>query len=223
MLSPSVRSLVFRLDGEPLAFQAGQYVDLLAKGERGFVYRRSYSIASPPSDPEIELAVTRVEGGPLSTALHAMPLGERVEIEGPDGNFTRPPAHAALPALFVATGTGLAPFRAMLAEELAREEDGPPLVLLFGCRTERDVLWADELRTWTAHPRFRMEVTLSRADAAWAGRKGYVQAHTPEILRPLLPAHVYVCGLAKMVDEVVELVTRTLGVSRDLVHYETYD
>jgi ferredoxin-NADP reductase len=228
MLSPSVRSLVFRIDSpEPFAFEPGQYVDLLAPAERGLLYRRSYSIASPPSrSPEIEIAVTLVEGGPLSTALHAMPTGAHAEIEGPFGAFTRPPAHRMLPAAFVATGTGLAPFRAMLEAELADEPhvDGPPLVVLFGCRTEADILWGDELRAMASQsPRLSLHVTLSRPSPAWHGRSGYVQRHLNAIVPPLLPAHAYVCGLSKMVDEVVVMLERSLAMPRHAIHYETYD
>ena len=108
----------------------------------------------------------------------------------------------------------------MLAEEISRAPEGPPLVLLFGCRTEHDILWSDELEAWKANPRFRLEVTLSRPDERWRGRRGYVQAHTAEIATTLgspggagtnVPAHFYVCGLAKMVDEVVALITGPIG------------
>src|SRR2546429_4911772 len=86
MLSPSVRSLVFRCtDGEALAFHAGQYVDLFVPTAR-FVEKRPYSIASPPRPHErpgaFEIAVTRVEGGAASTAIHSMEIGTRVEFEG---------------------------------------------------------------------------------------------------------------------------------------------
>ena len=81
----------------------------------------------------------------LSNRLYFRP---EIKIEVEDGrSFVRRSPERQHPALFVATGTGLAPIRAILAEE-AREASGPPLVLLFGCRTTADVLWGDELRVW---------------------------------------------------------------------------
>jgi ferredoxin-NADP reductase len=221
-LSPSVRSLVFRFaDGAPFAFEPGQYVDLYARVASGFVFKRPYSIASPPGE-DLELAVTRVADGPMSTALHAMPPGERAEIFGPAGVF-RMRGERERPALFVATGSGLAPLRAMLARDLA-EPGGGARVLLFGVRTEADILWKEELEAWAReHPRFRLEPTLSRPAAAWRGRTGYVQRHLAEEVAALGTPHVYVCGLSRMTDEVTRALERDLGVPHDRVSYETFD
>jgi ferredoxin-NADP reductase len=222
-----VRSLLFRTtDGSPVGHVAGQYLDLVVPTARGFPFKRSYSIAShpDPSRPDrFEIAVTRVQGGPTSEALHALQPGALVELEGPLGNFVRPAEHRSHPALYVATGTGLAPLRAMLAEDVAVPE-GPPLVLLFGCRTPADLLWADELHAWhSSNSRFRLHVTLSRAPPEWRGLVGYVQRHAHGIARALPGAHAYVCGLSPMVDDVVALLEREVGLPHSDVHYEVYD
>jgi CDP-4-dehydro-6-deoxyglucose reductase len=230
MLSPSVRSLTMRMvDGAPVGHVAGQYVDVLVPTSRGLAFRRSYSIASEPGGAhpaELEIAVTRVDGGPTSEALHAAAPGARVELEGPRGSFVRRDEDRGRPALFVATGTGLAPIRAMLAEE-TRRTDGPPLALLFGCRTPADVLWGDELAAWArACPRFGLHVTLSRPPPGWSGLAGHVQRHVPALVAALGgPArlHAYVCGLSPMVDEVAALLERDAGVPRAAVRLETYD
>jgi ferredoxin-NADP reductase len=227
MLSPSVRSLELRMvDGGPVGHAAGQYVDLVLPTGRGLPFRRSYSIASAPDParPEVfEVAVTRVEGGPTSEALHALEPGGRVEVEGPQGTFLRTVDDRRHPGLFVAAGTGLAPLRAMLTEDV-RLPDGPPLVLLFGCRSPRDLLWGDELRSWTeACPRFRMHVTLSRPPPDWAGLSGYVQKHARELGARLPGARAYVCGLSAMVDDVVRLLERDAGIPHAAMRYETYD
>jgi CDP-4-dehydro-6-deoxyglucose reductase len=226
-LSPSVRSLVFRTtDGSAVGHVPGQYLDLIVPTPRGLPFKRSYSIASAPDSDQLdrfEVAVTRVEGGPTSEALHSLRLGATVEIEGPEGHFVRREAERAHPALFVATGTGLAPLRAMLAEDV-RAADGPPLVLLFGCRTPRDLLWCDELHDWQRTcPRFVLHVTLSRAPPEWRGLAGYVQRHAHGLAQALPGAHVYVCGLGAMVDDVVRLLERDGGMPRSALHYEVYD
>ncbi len=225
-LSPSVRGLRFRaVDGRPIGHAAGQYLDLVVPTRRGLPFRRSYSLASAPDpgDPgAFEVAVTRVEGGPTSEALHELPLGAAVEFEGPRGTFVRRDDDRAHPALFVAAGTGLAPIRAMLSEEVAHPS-GPPLVLLFGCRTPADLLWGDELRGWQARcRRFDLEVTLSRPTPDWAGLTGYVQRHVVARARALTAPRVYVCGLSAMVDAVNALLERE-GLPRADLRYETYD
>jgi ferredoxin-NADP reductase len=222
-----VRSLTFRvLDGSAVGHVAGQYVDLIVPTARGLPYKRSYSVASAPDSAHpdrFEIAVTRVEGGPTSEALHALPIGGVVELEGPSGTFVRRQPEREYPALFVATGTGLAPIRAMLAEE-TREGSGSPLVLLFGCRTTADVLWGDELRAWQrVCPRFVRHVTLSRAPPEWRGLAGYVQRHARDLAGSLPGVHAYVCGVSAMVDDVVKLLAGDAGLSRDVLHYEVYD
>lgn len=221
-LSPSVRGLRFSTV-QPLAYQAGQWVNLYVKTSAG-EEMRAYSIASPP-DParptEFEIAVTRVEGGLASQALHDMAAGESVIFDGPWGFFTHDDRADA--TVFVGTGTGLSPLRAMLHAELARAGSAP-MVLLFGCRSEEDILYRKELEALASnHPRFRYEVTLSRPSSEWRGRSGYVQTHLPELVTPLAPAHVYICGLSKMVKEVRRVLKEDLGLDRKAIHSERYD
>src|SRR5690606_20521098 len=100
------------------------------------------------------------------------------------------------------------------------------LWILFGARHEEDVLWRDELQTWPLeHPNVRVEVTLSRPRADWAGRRGWVQEHLPDLWAELgaADAHVWVCGLERMVKAVRELARGPLGLDRKQVHQEKYD
>lgn len=230
-LSPSVRRFVWRsVDGRPFDFLAGQWMKLYLPGG----LERDYSIASPPRAPDaegadrFELAITRVEGGPGSAALFALEPGARLTVLGPNGLFVREDRHRDAPAVYVATGTGLAPFRAILLEEFARAESAPQ-VLVFGCRTPADLLYRDELEALArAHPRFRYLPTLSRADDAWTGARGYVQTHLPALARELATAdgpapHYYVCGLGRMIDDTRRVLKETLGVDRRCIHTERYD
>jgi CDP-4-dehydro-6-deoxyglucose reductase len=227
-LSPLVRELVFeREGGTPLDYSPGQWVNLVLSLPDGEV-KKAYSIASAPKGSgRFELAVTRVEGGAASEHLHAMPVGSSLRVVGPHGLFTRDPADAK-PALFVATGTGLSPLRSMMQAALLAGSTAP-LWLLYGCRFESDLLYADEARAWAEqHPGVRYETTLSRPPEGWTGRKGYVQDHVPELYRALAEQageapHVYTCGLDRMVSAVKDLVRGELGAERRSVHFERYD
>lgn len=222
MLSPSVRSLELTLDDGPLAFEAGQWVDLYVRTPQG-EQKRAYSIASAPGAPLLEIAVTRVVDGAASNALHELPLGADLALSGPFGLFTRDADQRARPALFVATGTGLSPLRSMLFD-WRKQAPRAPVTLLFGVRSEQDILWGEELAAWAARELdFRLEVTLSRAGPAWQGRRGYVQQHLAELLRELDAAHVFVCGLNRMVSEVRALCKGELGLDRKRIHSERYD
>jgi CDP-4-dehydro-6-deoxyglucose reductase len=229
-LTPSVRELIFeRTDGAPFQFDPGQWVNLVLPLPEGEI-KRAYSIASAPlaGSPRFELAVTQVEGGPGSQYLHAMKEGETLRAIGPQGLFTRG-KDAALPSLFIATGTGLTPFRSMIQAALTAGH-GAPLWLLFGARYEEDILYGNELSRWTAaHPHVRYEVTLSKATAGWTGRRGYVQHHASELVRDLralgggADPHAYICGLDRMVGSVKDLLRNELALPRKHVHTERYD
>jgi ferredoxin-NADP reductase len=225
LLSPSVIGLRLACaDGAPVVFIPGQWVNLhVAAG--GEIEKRPYSIASAPNPaaPEtFDLAVTLVEDGHVSGALHALKVGDSLNMDGPYGFFTRED-HVDEDALLVGTGTGVAPLRSMLQAALAAPS-GPRLTLLFGCRTQADLLYRGELEALAQrHERFRFEPTLSRADAAWPGRRGYVQTHLPELIPRLGRPNVYVCGLSNMVNAVRVVLKETLGYNRKQIHTERYD
>ena len=222
-ISPAVRELTFeRCDGAPITFEAGQWMNLVLPLESGEI-RRAYSVASAPDGTnKFQLAITHVEGGPGSTYLHETPLGSLLRAVGPQGFFTRTKHHDA-PSLFVATGTGLTPFRSMILE--AKLE--APTWLLFGARTEADLIYRDELQIAAKNqPNLHVDYTLSRASDAWSGRTGYVQTHVKELWNQLAafgPPHAYVCGLERMVSAVRALLREEMLVPRQQVHSERYD
>jgi NAD(P)H-flavin reductase len=224
MLSPSVRGLRFVAEDRLVEYRAGQSIDLLVPTRRGLVMRRPYSIASAPDRAgALELAVTRVEGGPTSTALHELACGAIVEAVGPSrGWLARRDDEREAPLLLVATGSGLAPFRALLQEELQRL-GGPPVALIFGCRTQADILWREELEQWATNvPRFSLTTTLSRPDGQWRGASGWVQRHVVGVARTIDPALVLLCGLSPMTDAIERLLGEA-GVPASRMRVEAYD
>lgn len=142
----------------------------------------------------------------------------------PLGYFTlRHPGHRAV---FVATGTGIAPFRSMLLDHLPRTE--PRITLLFGVRYMEGLLYRDEFEQLEKkYQSFRFLPTLTRPTESWKGRTGRVQAHLDEALalrtsEELPTVDVYICGLKEMVDDVrKELKQR--GFDRKQIIYEKYD
>jgi CDP-4-dehydro-6-deoxyglucose reductase len=231
-LSPSARELTFeRADGAPFAFEPGQWVSFVLRVD-GNEIRRSYSIASAPNgSARFDITVTHVVGGPGSSVLHAMEPGVHVTVIGPQGFFTRP-LDPVQPSLFVATGTGVTPFRSMLGAAIAAG-DRTPTWLLLGVRREEDLLYRDEISALAAaHAHIRFFPTLSQpAHDSWSGRRGYVQTHVRTLLEELTalpasagkPPHAYICGLQKMVGSVRELLRKEMGLPRERVHTERYD
>ena len=227
-LAPSVKSFVFeRLDGRPLAFEPGQWLNLILPLESGEI-RRAYSIASAPDGTgRFELAVTEVTGGPGSGYLCGLGPGARLRAVGPQGFFTRAPLDP-YPSLLVATGTGVTPLRSMMNAAIAARTT-TPLWLLLGVRHEDDILYRAEFEAAArTRSHVRVHFTLSQGAAGWSGRRGYVQEHIPELWPELARAtgaepHLYVCGLERMTTAVRQLVRKDMGVPRERVHSERYD
>ena len=159
----------------------------------------------------------------MSNYLCDMNEGDEILCQGPFGDFIlRPPMRDTL---FIATGTGIAPFRSMLhwlLADRARHED-MRLWLLFGSRTEQDIYYHDEfLQLAREHKNFQYLPTLSRGAAEWKGLRGYVQEHVPEIVAGRSDMHAYICGLDKMIKANRELL-KSLGWDRKSIRYEKYD
>jgi CDP-4-dehydro-6-deoxyglucose reductase len=224
MLTPSVRELT--LDPGPgFTYVPGQWVSLRIPLAHGEFVQRAYSIASPPrEDGRFAIAVTRVEGGPGSNALHTIAPRQTLECSHAQGFFTLEPA--ARSTLLVATGTGVCPLRALLGPALAPDRAPARVTLLLGVRTEDDLLYRDDFeRLQREHPaRFRFVPTLSRPGDAWTGRTGYVQTHLRALFTDLGgDADVYVCGLQRMVREARAVLKGELGLPRERIHAERYD
>ncbi len=142
-----------------------------------------------------------------------------VGANGPSGKLVW---QGESPALFVAAGTGIAPLRALIREELARAS-ASPLHLLFGCRNRTEELWGDEWRQLeSAQPRFQFWSSHSQPLPDHAGRVGRVQAHLMQAARALGPGlRAYVCGHKPMVAECASLLVEC-GAAEDRIFGESY-
>ncbi len=177
----------FELERPPgFSFQPGQAVRMLSAG-----LERDYSIASGPEESRIALCIRRMAAGFLSPVLAAAELGTPFIFSGPHGFFTY--QSSAKPAVFVATGTGVAPFVSM-ARAGTRG-----FLILHGVRTAADLCYADTLREGAS----RYVPCLSCARANQVPRDGF-HGRATEYLKRLLPPgeyDFYLCGRREMVRD----------------------
>ena len=159
----------------------------------------------------------------MSNFLCDMREGEQITCQGPFGDFIlRPPLRDTI---FIATGTGIAPFRSILHWLLAdpSRHQGRSFFLLFGSRTEKDIYYHQEfLQLAAEHANFDYLPTLSRGGPEWKGLRGYVQEHVPGIVPGRAEMNAYICGLDKMIKANRELL-KGLGWDRKSIRYEKYD
>ncbi len=190
-------TIAFTLEGAgALSFLPGQYVNVLVPGTEA---RRSYSFSSPPSAETQSFLVRDIPHGLMSTFLREARPGAPLEFVGPSGSFYL--REVRRPLLFLAGGTGLAPFLSMLGK-LAETGCAQPVHLVYGVTNDEDLVGVDRLEEFAARlPDFTF-TTCVAADASAHPRKGYVMAHVE-------PSHlnggevdVYLCGPPPMVDAV---------------------
>ena len=113
-----------RFDGEPTPFEPGQYMTIGVMAD-GKILQRPYSVASPPAvagAEGYEFYIRRVQGGTFTPVLFDLPVGHRMRMIGPKGKFTLLPGDDRT-HIFISSGTGNAPFIAMMKQLL---HDGAP-------------------------------------------------------------------------------------------------
>ncbi len=219
-LSPTVKNFHFEFRQQlRFAFQAGQFV-MVEVPREGKNVRKPYSIASPPHWPgKVELCIKKVEGGYVSTYFFGLTEGYVMPMEGPLGVFAlKKPYPEKL--VFVATGTGVAPLRAMIYTLFEAGHRGP-ITLILGIRYENEILFDEEFRKLAQeHPNFEYIPTISRPQH-WQGAKGYVQDQIRDRFTDPNGIEIYACGLVPMINSLKETLEK-LGYPKKSLHFERW-
>lgn len=202
--TPRVRSLWLRVPGWP-GHRAGQHVDVRLTAEDGYQAQRSYSIASAPEQPLVELTVERLEDGEVSPYLtQAVAVGDPLELRGPVGGYFVWDVAMGGPLLLVAGGSGVVPLMAMVRHRAAVAAGaGVPCRLLYSCREWEEVIYRDELQRAAAGLEVRWTLTR-RQPAGWTGYRRRVDvAMLREVgWAPSERPICYVCGPTGFVETV---------------------
>ncbi|PIR61864.1 MAG: hypothetical protein COY81_01060 [Candidatus Pacebacteria bacterium CG_4_10_14_0_8_um_filter_43_12] len=211
----------FELD-EPhrIPFAAGQYVSIKVD-ERGD--RRSYSICSTPDiDHGFELLIDLAPQGLGVKYLESLKFGDTVQILGPMGMFVVPDDPTEENLVFIATGAGIAPIKAMILDQLQVKHDQRPIILYWGLRYERDAFWFLELQELSqSFPNFSFHPVMSRPENAdWVLCRGRV---TDCLVNHPLPEKTgyYICGNAQMLTDVLTILEQK-GVEITHLHHEKF-
>lgn len=209
-LAPDVAKVQLRLPPtSDFRFLPGQYIDVIGHGG----IRRSYSLANASvADKMLELHIREVEGGAMSKYWFkdAKP-NDLLRLHGPLGTFFLREA-GGTDVVFLATGTGIAPVKAML-EGLAQAEPArrPRSVSIFwGGRVESDLYW-----TPSPDVALRFVPVLSRAGEEWRNARGYVHQVLIEETPNFAEMTVYACGSPAMIQSAKQaLIERGLSAQR---------
>ncbi|NCO52073.1 MAG: hypothetical protein GW875_08230 [Deltaproteobacteria bacterium] len=195
MNSLMVRRVIFhtdqlfelQLERGAVTFEPGHCVALSMDATES----RPYSIASGTGEDILRFLIRRVPQGLVSNWLAERRPGERVQVSAPFGWFAPGRSATEEQSVFIATGTGIAPFLSYLRSQPPRL----PLACFYGVSYAEEALGLEELR---CVPHFRLAVSRQTIDNAFVGRVTGLLDQLP--LGPGL--HYYLCGLDAMIDEI---------------------
>ncbi len=225
-LTHDVIELVFE-SNPTFSFAPGQFISIFVPGAGpgGRDLRRAYSISSAPElnyhgGWVFELCVKLVDGGPGTTYLNNMKIGDILKGMTPYGDFVFK-THHAKHVLMVSTGTGIAPFKSMVFSKVYQDAKPVSTTLLFGARVEEDLIYTQELMDELGPDRFIQ--TLSRTDHTWPGFKGRVTDWIRQNAASInwKETEFYLCGNGAMIDEIKKILTEN-GVEKPCIHQEVY-
>lgn len=206
MLAPNILEARFHRPPR-LTFVPGQFMSVFA-GD----FQRDYTMVSSPSDPTLDFCIGLWPGGRFSEMIRGAKVGDLFRFAGPHGHFIF--HRAPKPAVFVATGTGIAPFVAYC------RGGAKPSLLLHGVRSPAHLVYDETLRAGSTRycPCLsRLSETAQRPADAFAGR-------VTDYLRSALAAGAYdfyLCGRRDMIREATAIIDRRFDGSRLFV--EPYD
>ena len=179
---------------------------------------KAYSIASPPSwNDHLEFLIALKDGGVVSPYLASLKEGDSVPVKGPLGKFVIKEIKKEF--TFIATGTGIAPFRSMI-HDLLKKNPKQQINLFYGFRSEHDFLLQEE---WSElakkYEHFRLVATCSRPNGTWSGLEGRVTSYLHEI--PVMDNDVYICGSEPMIHDTKHVLEKR-GFEKGQVHIEIW-
>ena len=225
-VSPGLAIVGVQALEEAFPFEPGQYATLGLMGPEKLV-QRPMSISSSADDlSEYEFFIRLVDAGGFTPLLWERKVGDAINIKGPKGRFLL--QDDGRRALFVASGTGLAPFISMI-ETLRGRGEARDVVLLHGVSHGHDLAWREQLSELANGGGFplRYAGTISRPQGSpgWAGLTGRVEA----IVAGQLDEHamtadnttIYVCGNPDMITAVDEIAAER-GFAPEHVRRELY-
>ena len=192
-LSEDVVKVTLRIPpNKSLEFLAGQYIDLSVKG-----IKRSYSISSNPSDPEIELLIKNYAGGQFSNYLfNDAKANDLLRIEGPKGTYILP-KEVPPNLIFISTGTGIAPNLSLIKSSLLQGKVSPSqITLIHGQRSVDEHVYS-------------LEETLNEVEiikcTSRESADGYVHGYVQDAVKGLdlniNDSLVFTCGNPQMIKE----------------------
>jgi CDP-4-dehydro-6-deoxyglucose reductase len=208
-VAPDVMVLYLKLPAnERLQFLAGQYIDILMKDGPA----RSFSLANAPHDDEfLQLHIRQIPGGSFSHhVFNEMKERDILRFKGPLGMFYLR-EDSDKPIIFVASGTGFAPVKAII-EHALHIGIKRAIHLYWGARKQSDFYMLDKVKEWESYGVAFIPVV---SDEDWQGRTGFVHQAVLDDFSDLSGHQVYACGAPIVVEAAARDFTGQRGLPQE--------
>jgi ferredoxin-NADP reductase len=214
------------IDGDelPFDFAPGQFLQVEVAPEEGKPFRRSYTIASSPTQRAfVELTVKREDHGVVSRFLNEkLAVGDLLSVSGPFGSFTFSGTDADSIVL-IAGGVGITPMMSVLRYLTDKAWPGE-IFLLYGARSTEEFLFREEIeRLERRHPNLHVLASMQRTPGTvWLGPEGNL---TKELIALAVPQigqrRIHLCGPPGMMTAVRSSLLE-LGVAEAQIYTEAF-
>lgn len=222
MEKPAYDVMVVKLKlpaNERLQFLAGQYIDILLKEQKP----RSFSLANAPhNDDLLELHIRNISGGEFTHhVFNEMKERDILRFKGPLGTFFLR-EDSDKPMIFVASGTGFAPIKAIIEHALYIGIKRP-MHFYWGARRLSDLYMLDMARQWEAQGVvFTPVLSDATPEDNWQGRTGFVHQAVLDDYRDLSAYDVYACGAPVVVEAAHTDFTIQRGLPNDSFYSDAF-
>jgi ferredoxin-NADP reductase len=207
-------------------FKAGQFADFTLLGatdtdEKGNT--RTFSLANSPHENHLIVA-TRLRGTAFKRKFDALPTGTPVVMQGPYGSLTLH-NNAARPAVFLAGGIGVTPFRSIISQA-THKHTAHKMFLFYSVRKPDEAAFLDELKVMQrVNPNFKCIVTVTRPDEiknGWHGETGHITKETlVKWVGDLTTPIYYIAGPPPMVSGMRQMLNEA-GINDDDIRSEEF-
>jgi ring-1,2-phenylacetyl-CoA epoxidase subunit PaaE len=207
------------------SFKAGQFVTLRTRIS-GRVVQRPYSLCSGVDDPELRIAVKRIEGGSFSAfATTGLQAGQMIDLTQPEGRFfVKIDPSSSRRIVLCATGSGITPMMSIMRSVLGREARSH-VTLFYGNRTRDDTMFRDDIARLVAQYPERLSVVWFLSGEVPVA--GEVAGRVDESILTMIPDVVgldgaYLCGVPGMIAALRAAFQRA-GLPSERVFAESFD
>ena len=183
--------------GRNFRIRSGQFIMCTVFGAGEFAVSLPFS----PENDRLHISVRSV--GKVTRALHDLQPGDKIGIRGPFGNGFPFEEIKGKNIIYVAGGIGLIPLRSSIVHVLQHRDDFGRILLLYGARTSKDLMYTDMIDKWLKTDGFETHIAIDNPEPGWTQHVGFVNTLVERAGIPVKDTVAFVCGPPVMFNAVI--------------------